>query len=102
GRHCPTRRSGERRAADPCGCPFVALAGGFPPQEAKLLGCPACRTRCPGRWPRQARRSIEQLGHIGPWFGAATAPSNRRLLAEGEQVRPRARPLGRAGVTYRG
>ena len=50
------------------------------------------RTRCPGRWPRQARRGIEQLGHIGPWFGAATAPGNRQLVAEGEQVRPGARP----------
>src|SRR5262249_14598658 len=61
----------------------------------------ACRTGCPGRWPRQARRGIEQLGHIGPRSGAATPPGNRRLLAQGEQVRPRALPLGRAGVTYR-
>src|SRR5262245_40847392 len=45
---------------------------------------------------------MEQLGHIGPWSGAATAPGNRRLLAQGEQVGPRARPPGRAGVTYRG
>jgi len=70
--------------------------------SSRASGCSACRTGYPGRWPRQARQGIEQLGHIGPWFGAATAPGNRRLLAQGEQVRPRAPPLGRAGATYRG
>src|SRR5262249_52678883 len=68
----------------------------------RASGGSACRTRCPGRWPRLARRGIEQLGHIGPWFGAATAPGNMQLVAEGEQGRPRALPLGRADATYRG